>query len=136
MHSEIQNSIFTVSVLLSLGCLASDKIEKGLSKIADVTRIELYNTTEPHSYSDEIAEMIKNNQYNIIIFTSPSQVQNFLKILNLKSKIINLKLNTACIGRTTEKEIIKNGIKPALVSSKSDGLTFAKEIEHFLITNN
>ncbi len=131
IHSEVQNSIFTVNVLLALGCLASDTMENGLSMIAEVTRIDMYKTTKPRSYSIETLNMIKNNKYYIITFTSPSQVQNFLKITQITNNEQLTKC--ACIGSTTEKELLKNGIKPVLVSSKSDGITFAKEIEHYLL---
>ena len=136
LEAEIQNSVLTVKLLLSLGSMASDSLEKGLSRIADVTRINLYETSQPQSCSAETLSIIKNSKYNIITFTSPSQVQNFIKILNLKSKIVNSKFKMACIGKTTEKEILKHGMKPVLVSTKSDGLIFAQEIEHYLITNH
>jgi uroporphyrinogen-III synthase len=79
--------------------------------------------------------MIKDNNYDIIAFTSPSQVRNFMKIFR---STINYQLSTkfACIGKTTEKEILKYGIKPLIVSPKSDGINFAKEIEKQLIINN
>ena len=45
MIRKIQKSNFKAKVLLSLGYLATDTMEKGLSELTDVTRIDLYNTT-------------------------------------------------------------------------------------------
>ena len=120
-------------ILLVLGNLAKNTLEKGFAKTVNITRIDVYKTTKPNTISKDIIERIKKDNYNIIIFTSPSGFKNFKTTMN-KNKIFS-DFRVACIGKTTEKEILKADCKPLLVSSKSDGENFAKEIENFLINN-
>ncbi len=112
-------------VLLVLGELAKSTLETGLSKIADLTRIDIYKTLDTRNHSKDIIERIKKDNYDMIIFTSPSGVNNFLKLINKDS------LKIACIGQTTEKEILRYNQKPLLVSTKPDGLNFAQDIEKY-----
>lgn len=118
-------------ILLALGELADDKLEKGLSDKAEVTRINVYRTIEPKSVSKEIIEILKNDRYNIIIFTSPSGFINFRATMN-KNQVLS-DFRVACIGKTTEKELLKNNCKPLLVSSRSDGKSFVEELENYYI---
>jgi len=118
-------------VLLVLGELADDILEKGLCEIVDITRINVYNTILPKTISKDIIEIIKSDRYNIIIFTSPSGFINFKATMN-KNEIFS-DFRVASIGKTTEKELLKNNCKPLFVSSKSDGKNFAKELENFFI---
>lgn len=120
------------NVLLSLGELAGDTLNKGLSSFANVMRINVYKTFFVKNFSFEIIERIKSNQYGIIIFTSPSGFANFAKII--KSTNCSNKLRIACIGKTTEKEMLNQGYKPLFVSAKSDGFSFANEIEKYFTT--
>ena len=63
----------------------------------------------PHYFSSDILDLIKHNEYDIIAFTSPSQVRNFMGLLNNN---YSKKLKFACIGKTTEKEVLKYNITP------------------------
>lgn len=118
------------NILLILGELASDTIERNLSQIAKIQRIDVYKTNETKYYNKKIIQKIINDKYNLLIFTSPSGFRNFMKIMN-EYKCRNV-YKIACIGTTTEKEIRKYNQIPQLVASKPDGLMFAKEIEQFL----
>jgi uroporphyrinogen-III synthase len=117
------------NVLLILGKLAKDTLEKGLSQIAEVTRIDVYQTLPAKVYSKYILEKIIKDNYDLLIFTSPSGFNNFMTIIN-ENKCFN-KFRIACIGKTTEKEILKHKQNPLKVASKSEGLSFAKEIEKY-----
>ncbi|MFA6923277.1 MAG: uroporphyrinogen-III synthase [Bacteroidales bacterium] len=117
------------NILLVLGKLAGNTIEEGLNKIADITRIDVYRTIETKIYSKKIIGKIKSDNYDIIIFTSPSGFNNFIRIMKENNCVKNFKI--ACIGKTTEKEILKHGYKPLIVPSKPDGLSLALEIEKY-----
>jgi uroporphyrinogen-III synthase len=65
------------NVLLPLGNLAGDVIENKLKPIAHVTRIHVYRTEMPESVSKETLNLILNDKYEMIIFTSPSGFTNF-----------------------------------------------------------
>lgn len=116
-------------VLLPLGELAADTLEKGLTEIGTITRINVYKTSAPKVISEDILEKIRKNNYHLIVFTSPSGFRNFIITMNENRIVTDFRI--ACIGKTTEKEILKNNFKPLLVSSKSDGENFAKELETF-----
>src|SRR5512133_565521 len=74
---NLQNS----NILLSLGNLAPDTLQERLSEIANVTRINVYDTKKTGENSDELIRRIKNNSYDLILFTSPSGVESFTDTL-------------------------------------------------------
>lgn len=117
-------------VLLALGELAEDKLETGLNGICQTERINVYKTIELQHNSTEIIDQIKDEKYDIILFTSPSGFRNFYKIMLAKNISSNFRM--ACIGTTTEKEMQKYKCQPLIVSSKSDAESFANEIELYL----
>lgn len=121
------------SILLPLGELAADTLEKGLTVIGPVNRINVYKTSIPKVISQEILEIIIKNNYNLIVFTSPSGVKNFK--ITMKANKIYADFRIGCIGKTTEKQILKYNFKPLVVSSIATGENFAKELETFFITN-
>ncbi len=64
-------------LLLALGNIAGTKLEEQLSEKNDITRLNVYNTLPPVTPGENVQRLIQNNQYNCILFTSPSTVQNF-----------------------------------------------------------
>ena len=64
-------------ILLALGNLADDTLLNRLSKENEVTRINVYETVKPKSADAAILEAIKQDEYDLIVFTSPSTFQNF-----------------------------------------------------------
>jgi len=131
---EIQKEIKpTDKVLLALGELAENKLETGLNGLCIAHRINVYKTLELDYTSNEIIELIRQDKYQIILFTSPSGFRNFNKIM-LANKITG-KIRAACIGKTTELEMLKNNCQPLVVSPKSDAVSFATEIDRFLNNN-
>ena len=132
--AEIQKEIKpTDKVLLALGELAEDKLEKGLAPICIVHRINVYKTIELEYTANEIIERIKSDNYLIILFTSPSGFRNFNKIMLANN--ITSEVRAACIGKTTEMELLKNNCCPLVVSPKSDAESFTNEIERFFNNN-
>jgi len=120
----------TDKVLLALAELANDKLEKRITNLCVVTRFNVYLTEDEDAVSLEIIERIKNDDYHIILFTSPSGFRHFSKIMIANN--ITTTIRAACIGTTTEAEMLKNKWQPLLVSSRSEGENFARQIESFL----
>lgn len=120
-------------VLLSLAELADDTLEKGLENLAFATRLNAYRTIQPSDYAEEIIERIRHNTYDMILFTSASGVQNFNRIMEKEG--IKSDFRAACIGTTTQKEMLKYNYTPIFVSSRSNGGTFAKELEQYFENN-
>jgi uroporphyrinogen-III synthase len=119
----------TEKTLLVLGDIAENTLENGLSNVCNITRINVYKTISEDVISTEIIEKIKNNDYEMILFTSPSGFRGFVNIMHKNKITANFK--AACIGRTTEKAMLKNNCQPLFVSSKSDGESFIQELEYF-----
>lgn len=132
--AEIQKEIKPCDkVLLALGELAEDKLEKGLIHSCIVHRINIYKTIELEYTSNDIIDRIRDDRYQMILFTSPSGFRNFNRIMlanNIRSNI-----RAACIGKTTEMELLKNNCSPLVVSPKSDAESFANEIEKHLASS-
>ena len=116
-------------ILLSLAELADDTLEQGFVDRANATRINVYRTLQPNFYSNVILDQIIADNYDVILFTSPSGVQNFMKIVNERGP--NVSLRAVSIGTTTEKELLKNNICPLLVSSRTNASYLAQELENY-----
>lgn len=127
---EIQPQIKpTDKVLLALAALADDKLELGLQPHCDVTRIDVYQTFDMDYDTHPALDSMAKNEYDLILFTSPSGYRNFHRITE-KLEINELK--AASIGTTTEAEMRKLGAAPLLVSPQSDADSFVNEIEKYL----
>ena len=100
-------------VLLVLGNLARNVIQDKLSPVADCTRVDVYETVAPEITNNEALEIIRNNNYEMLIATSPSTIQNFMK-LNTNIPAANIRF--ACIGEITAREAIKQGFPPLVVA--------------------
>ena len=116
-------------VLLSLGNLADDTLINKLSKENKVERINVYQTEKPKSIDTSILEIIKQNKYDLIVFTSPSTFYNFCSFYE-KDKIQHLKM--ASIGSTTTKAIEEAGYLPIITAKMSNAEGLSESIsEHF-----
>ena len=115
-------------ILLSLGNLADDTLSNRLSKENDIKRINVYQTVKPKQADASILEMILQDQYDLIVFTSPSTFQNFCSFYqagNIQS------LKTASIGTTTTKAINETGLEPLITAKKSNVEGLSEAIETF-----
>jgi uroporphyrinogen-III synthase len=104
------------NILLALGKLARTVIQDALTDIANCTRIDFYTTVIPDSVNPNILNRIEEVRYEMLIFTSPSGIKNFLKITHAKH--LN-KLRVACIGDTTARIARENKIEPLVVAEKA-----------------
>jgi uroporphyrinogen-III synthase len=125
-------------VLFPIGNLARSVIENKISKKAICTRVLFYETVMPQTINEEALSLIINDQYDMIILTSPSGCSNLLQLVSGKMDITSLRL--VCIGQTTAAEVIHSGIEPIITAgmANSQGISSAI-INHFqkkqLITN-
>jgi hydroxymethylbilane synthase len=104
-------------ILLSLGNLADHTLSKRLSIGNEVNRINVYQTVKPKDAGPEIIELLKDDQYDLIIFTSPSTFSNFCSFYEV-DKIGKLKM--ASIGTTTTKAMLEAGFEPLFTAKKSN----------------
>ena len=103
--------------LLSLGNLADDTLQNYLSVQNTTHRINVYQTIKPANADQEILELLKNDRYDLILFTSPSTFHNFCSFYNT-AQVGKLKM--ASIGSVTTRAIQKAGYEPLFTAKKSN----------------
>ena len=122
-----------LKMIVALGNLAEDILQNKLSAENEVYRINVYDTLKPTKVDENILEIISNDQYDLIVFTSPSTFQNFCSFINADLK---KKLKIASIGKTTSKAINDAGVEPLITSGKSNAEGLCNSIfEYFKIQN-
>ena len=104
-------------ILLPLGNLAPEFLQAKLSKMADCTRINVYETIKIKNPDKEILNIIDKDNYDLLIFTSPSAFENFIEITNYKPDEKQLKILS--IGQTTTGFIETKGFKVQITAKKS-----------------
>ena len=70
-----------IKILLPLGNLAGDVLESGLKSKAQITRINVYKTIAPKEIDKQLLQKIKDNQYDLILLSSPSSFYNLKECL-------------------------------------------------------
>lgn len=113
-------------ILMPLGNLASNYMPNALSEVADVTRIDVYETIKLKNINKETLKRIDKNEYQLLVFTSPSAFENFIELTNYKSNEKELKILS--IGQTTTKAIQKYGFDVRITAKKSTIESLAEEI--------
>jgi uroporphyrinogen-III synthase len=105
-------------VLFPIGNLARTVIEDKISKKAVCTRILFYETVLPETFDSEALQLILDDQYAMIVLTSPSSFTNLLQLISGKADTSKLRL--VCIGQTTSAEVIRNGIEPLITAGTAN----------------
>ncbi|TSA38170.1 MAG: uroporphyrinogen-III synthase [Porphyromonadaceae bacterium] len=119
-------------VLLVVGDLASGLLGDAIKQTAQVDRVDVYRTVFVQSLDGEILHRIKENSYDMIIFTSPS---GFRSIKYHTDRVISLnKLKTACIGPTTEEAVLAEGLTPLVVARPSGKSGLISGLEQYFAT--
>ncbi len=113
-------------VLLLVGNLAGTTVETELNSYATIHRINVYKTVLPSILHSKALEVILDNSYDLIIFTSPSAIVNFCQLTQGKLNINTLRI--ACIGTTTSGALLENGIHPLIVSKTMSSVGIANAI--------
>jgi uroporphyrinogen-III synthase len=125
---EIKKDDKQPNILLSLGNIARTVIQDKLTEFANCTRINVYQTTKPESFDKQVLKQIENNNYALLIFTSPSGINNFL---SLSYSLQKENIRIACIGRTTANEARKDNITPKVIATKSTTLGLFESVSNY-----
>ncbi len=115
-------------VLLLLGNLAGDIIEKTLSDFTEVIRINCYQTCKPKVKNAEPLNRIFSNDYELIIFTSSSGFENFVSIAK-DFKIDLQKVRVVSIGKSTTRTMNEFGVIPVFTARQSNLEGIANELK-------
>jgi uroporphyrinogen-III synthase len=116
-------------VLLVLGNLAVNLLQERLAPVVEVERLDVYHTNFVSSVDKKILQRLADDQYDLIIFTSPSGFRSFKH--HTARRIDIRKLRIACLGPTTQAEVTAGGIKPLVVAKPSGKHGLIKGIEDF-----
>lgn len=80
---------------------------------------------------------LRNDRYEWIVFTSPSGVRVFMDALMKRYDVRTLAYcSVAAIGKGTEKELAKYGVKADMIPSKYDGRTLGSQLASRLRKND
>lgn len=123
-------------VLLPQSRIAREYIQKSLEMLgAVVTRIDVYDVNLPSA--DDVREQIKivnEKKIDVVIFTSPSTFDNFIKLMNIHDpneyfgdKVI------AVIGPTTRRHIESKGISVMIEAKDTTFESIIKSIVEYYI---
>jgi len=99
-------------ILLVLGMLAPDTLEKSLSKKYEVERTNVYQTVMPEQVDPDLLNRIENDKYDVLLISSPSAINNLFAILRNKEN-----LRIISIGQTTTAAIRKRNIEPVATAA-------------------
>mgnify|MGYP001202903086 FL=1 len=116
-------------VLLVLGDLASNLLKDGLQQKVSVDRLDVYRTEVVQSVETKMLNRISENNYDLILFTSPSGFKSFMHHTIDKIDLQNLKI--ACLGPTTEEAILNEGLVPLIVAKPSGKIGLLKGMENY-----
>ena len=99
-------------VLIPKGNLARDYIAASLRNAgAIVDEVVIYETFMPKENRMKLASMLAEKQLDILLFTSPSTVDNFMSVVNdfeLREKLTGCLIG--CIGPVTEQKLLSYGL--------------------------
>lgn len=116
-------------ILLPQGNLAPAFLQNKLSQKANCIRINVYETLKIKNPNRKILSLIENEEYDLLIFTSPSAFENFLEISNSKANKKALKILS--IGQTTTDFIESKGFKVTITAKKSNIEGLRQEIINY-----
>jgi hydroxymethylbilane synthase len=106
-----------LNILLALGNLADNSLSDRFSVENKVKRLNVYKTDKPEKADPAILEMIQNDRYDLIVFTSPSTFHHFCSFYDAE---LMGSLKMASIGTTTTRAIQDAGFEPLLTAKKSN----------------
>ena len=103
---------------MALGNLAPDFLQNELSPRASVQRINVYRTLPVKEYDVDLMQKIRDDQYGLLLFSSPSAFANFYNIYQKKDT--NARLRIVSIGETTTQAIL-NTTQAFVLTAKEPG---------------
>ncbi|MDD5722190.1 MAG: uroporphyrinogen-III C-methyltransferase [Syntrophales bacterium] len=97
------------NILLPRAEIAGDVIPEGLSAMgAHVDVAAAYRTVSPGGDGKDILELMESGRVDVLTFTSPSTVDNFIDIIGGSGAVIPDRVRIACIGPVTERACRKH----------------------------
>ena len=114
------------NVLLPLGNLAGNTLENKLKNVASVFRINIYESRKTYNVNKSVLQKVLTENYSMVIFTSPSGVENFVGIT--KNNFNLHQLRALCIGNTTAGALKNYDVEPLIIASEASSKGIAQDI--------
>lgn len=106
----------TDKVLLPLGERADTFLTESLQKVCQAKRVNVYKTIDVEQIDNNILSIIEKDEYGILVFTSPSAFDNFIKLTKFTPESNNFKIAT--IGKKTS-EVVKKAKFNVMLEAKN-----------------
>jgi uroporphyrinogen-III synthase len=116
------------NVLMLLGNLAPNAIGDKLRNIANIDRVDVYETAMPNQIDASTLELVKTQAYDVMLVASPSSIDNLATLLGTPLPA----LKAIAIGVTTATAMRKLGIEPIAVSAEQTYLGLAQTAIDYL----
>ncbi len=105
-------------ILLPRAEKARDVIPEGLTKLgAKVDVVTAYRTVNSGRDKSELENFIRGGKVDVITFTSPSTVTNFMEIMG-KGFVVPPTIKIACIGPVTSAAVKKAGLPVDIIQER------------------
>lgn len=109
-----------------------DTLIKYKPEYTEIVLVAVYRTVinVPQNI-EKTKAMLKNGEIDFVVFSSPSTIENFLKIFHNDADILK-NTNICVMGKTTLKKAQEKGIKATIVLEKPSFDNMAKEISKYI----
>jgi uroporphyrinogen III methyltransferase / synthase len=133
LAAELKGKMAGARVLLPRSDRADQRLPDALrSAGAIVEEVVAYRTVAPESFDSAVVSVVKEGSASVVVFASPSAVDNFLVVIGLDEvKRFAGTTQLAAIGPTTAAAIRGAGLTVGIESEESSGAGMAGAIAAF-----
>lgn len=135
LAKELRARVAKTSVLLPRSDRGNEAISLALREMdASVTEVIVYRTTLPDNIDDDVVERIRRGGVDVVMFASPSAVQNFVTIIGGENVAkVAKRLHFAAIGPTTAQSLRDVNLTVAIEAMEPSAHGLAESIERFYV---
>ncbi len=130
---ELSPRVKEAAVLLPRSDRGNEAVSVALGKLgARVTEVTAYRTALPEKIDDAAADQIRHGDVDVVMFASPSAVQNFVATLGAEDAAkIATTVQFAAIGPTTAQSLRDVGLPVAIQATESSAHGLAEALTRF-----
>ncbi len=133
LAKELAPRVQNGAVLLPRSDRGNEAVSVALRKLgARVTEVTAYRTALPEKIDAAAADRIKRGDVDVIMFASPSAVQNFVATLGAEDAArVGKTVHFAAIGPTTAQALREANLPAAIQATESSAQGLANALAHF-----
>ena len=116
-------------ILLALGNLTPDTLQKNLSSENIVERVNVYKTQKTTNINSSVINRINEDRYGVILLTSPSATDHLFSLFPKKSlRIISIGETTTKAIKTYNTEPVATAIIPGYRQLAQSAITYLSKV--------